>query len=147
MRALLAALLIGLVFGVADVGEPLENAMKLARNKLRDHPASGQIVLVAIDDRSLAEFGAGAVERKPTRRAARPRPRRRARSIHVDARASDAGASADAARLEASLAAARGRVTAARALLDRPLSERSAIEPPARFARHARLVNTNLYEW
>src|SRR5687768_10761785 len=57
-KALLIALLVGLVFGVTQVGEPLEHAMQVARNKLRSHPASGQIVLVAIDDRSINELGA-----------------------------------------------------------------------------------------
>ena len=121
--------------------------MKLARYKLRDHPASGQIVLVAIDDHSLAEFGpapwngsriAELIDR--TRAAG-------ARNIHVDAELPTPGASADAVRLETSLAAARGHVTLPARFSIGRLSERRAIEPPAQFARHARLVNTNLYEW
>ena len=63
--ALLAALLMGLAFGQFIIAEPLENAMKLARNKLRDLSASGQVVLVAIDDRTLAEFGAAPWSGRP----------------------------------------------------------------------------------
>ena len=146
MKALLTALIVGLVFGQFIIAEPLENAMKLARNKLRDHAASGQIVLVAIDDRSLAEFGAAPwsgsriADLLDRVRAANPR------TVHLDAALPGQGASRDAARLEASLAAFRTPVTLpARFSIDR-LSERRAIEPPARFARHAQLVNTNLYE-
>ncbi len=146
MKALLAALLVGLVFGAFTVAEPLENAMKLARIKLRDHPASGQIVLVAIDDRSLAEFGAAPwsgtriAELLDRVRSAGPR------NVHVDVALPGAGESADSARLEASLSALDGRVSLpARFSIDR-LSARHAIVPEARFARHASLVNTNLYE-
>lgn len=146
LKALLAALIIGLVFGQFIVAEPLENAMKLARNKLRDHAVSGQVVLVAIDDRSLAEFGSAPwsgsriAELLDRVRAANPD------SVHLDAALPGQGPSLDATRLEASLAAFRTPVTLpARFSIDR-LSERRAIEPPARFTRHARLVNTNLYE-
>ena len=120
--------------------------MKLARIKLRDHPPSGQIVLVAIDDRSLAEFGAAPwsgtriAELLDRVRAANPR------AVHLDTALPGEGASSDAARLEASLAAFDAPVTLpARFSIDR-LSERRAIVPPPRFARHAQLVNTNLYE-
>jgi EAL domain-containing protein (putative c-di-GMP-specific phosphodiesterase class I)/CHASE2 domain-containing sensor protein len=146
LKALFAALLIGLAFGQFIIAEPLENAMKLARNKLRDHPVSGQIVLVAIDDRSLAEFGSAPwsgsriAELLDRVRAARPR------AVHLDAALPGQAPSRDAVRLEASLAAFTTPVTLpARFSIDR-LSERRSIEPPARFARHAQLVNTNLYE-
>ncbi|HEY0326429.1 MAG TPA: CHASE2 domain-containing protein, partial [Allosphingosinicella sp.] len=146
LKALLTAFLIGLAAAFLHLGDPLENAMKLARIKLRDHPPSGQIVLVAIDDRSLAEFGAAPwsgtriAELLDRVRAANPR------AVHLDTALPGEGASSDAARLEASLAAFDAPVTLpARFSIDR-LSERRAIVPPPRFARHAQLVNTNLYE-
>lgn len=53
-RLLWIALAIGLLFGTG-LGRPLENQLRDFRNLVNRHPASGDIVLVAIDDRSLAE--------------------------------------------------------------------------------------------
>ncbi len=57
MWILLLAGAIGLVIGSLTLLSPLEEMTKLASNRLRLHPASGHIVLVAVDDRSLAELG------------------------------------------------------------------------------------------
>jgi EAL domain-containing protein (putative c-di-GMP-specific phosphodiesterase class I)/CHASE2 domain-containing sensor protein len=46
-----------LVFGLLGIGELPEDMLRTSRNKLHMHPASGDIVLVAIDDRSLSEIG------------------------------------------------------------------------------------------
>jgi len=46
-----------LVFGLLGIGELPEDILRTSRNKLHSHPASGDIVLVAIDDNSLREFG------------------------------------------------------------------------------------------
>ncbi|HET6942652.1 MAG TPA: CHASE2 domain-containing protein, partial [Sphingomicrobium sp.] len=46
-----------LVFGLINFGEPAENMLRVARNSLHVHKASGDIALVAIDDRSLREIG------------------------------------------------------------------------------------------
>jgi CHASE2 domain-containing sensor protein len=47
----------GLIFGITGFGAPLEDALRVARNALHSQPASGEIVLVAVDDRSLLELG------------------------------------------------------------------------------------------
>lgn len=57
MGSLLLAAAIGLVVGSLTLLSPLEAVMKVAGNRLGLHPASGQIVLVAVDDRSMAELG------------------------------------------------------------------------------------------
>jgi diguanylate cyclase len=46
-----------LVFGLINFGEPIEDMLRVARNSLHVHEASGDIVLVAIDDPSLREVG------------------------------------------------------------------------------------------
>ena len=46
-----------LVFGLIQFGEPAEDLLRVARNSLHVHKASGDIVFVAIDDRSLREVG------------------------------------------------------------------------------------------
>ncbi|VWX46461.1 EAL domain-containing protein [Novosphingobium sp. 9U] len=52
-RIVISALLIGAVCGVLGVTVPLEDLFIAARTKLRSENASGQIVIVKIDDRSL----------------------------------------------------------------------------------------------
>jgi EAL domain-containing protein (putative c-di-GMP-specific phosphodiesterase class I)/CHASE2 domain-containing sensor protein len=46
-----------LVFGLINFGEPFEDMLRVARNSLHVHKASGDIVLVAIDDPSLRAIG------------------------------------------------------------------------------------------
>ena len=50
--------LIGLIFGLIGFGEIAENGrLRVARNNLHHHKASGEIVVVDIDDASLKMFG------------------------------------------------------------------------------------------
>lgn len=49
--------LIGLIFGAIEFGHPLESVLQVVRDRVRSQPASGEIVVVAIDDRSIAEVG------------------------------------------------------------------------------------------
>lgn len=56
-RILLWSTIAGLIFGAVSLGAPLEGALRSNRNKLHKHNASGDIVVVAIDDRSLRELG------------------------------------------------------------------------------------------
>jgi EAL domain-containing protein (putative c-di-GMP-specific phosphodiesterase class I)/CHASE2 domain-containing sensor protein len=53
VRLLFWTTLAGLLFGLAEFGAPVENVLHVARNKARERPASGQIVLVAVDDRTI----------------------------------------------------------------------------------------------
>lgn len=57
LRLLFLATLVGLAFGAIGFGEPLEDYLLMLRNNARSHEASGDIVLVAIDDKSLKELG------------------------------------------------------------------------------------------
>lgn len=144
-KALLLALLVGLVVGTAQVGQPLENAMQVARNKLRSHPGSGTIVLVAIDERSIAEIGPTPWSGARLASLARRVDAAGARRIHVDVDLRNVGSAPEAAQLEAALAASTADILLpARFSIDPVSGARSAIEPPARFARHGRMVNTNL---
>ena len=56
-RILLWSCLAGLIFGTIQAGVPLEEKLRDVRNEVRQHPVSGDITLVAIDDRSLNELG------------------------------------------------------------------------------------------
>ena len=58
MRILLIwALISGLLFGLAEFGEPLDDLFRAIRNKARDHNASGQVVVIGIDSLAQQESG------------------------------------------------------------------------------------------
>ena len=56
-KLLLWTAVAALVFGLIGLGEVPEDALRVARNSFHTHKASGDIVLVAIDDKSLREVG------------------------------------------------------------------------------------------
>lgn len=56
-RILLWACLASLIFGALEAGAPIEDLLRDVRNEMRTQPASGDIVLISIDDRSLEETG------------------------------------------------------------------------------------------
>ncbi|GGE73852.1 hypothetical protein GCM10011404_02920 [Sphingomonas prati] len=43
-----------ILFGLLQAGAPLEHMLRFLRDRVRDHPVSGQIVVVAIDDRTMS---------------------------------------------------------------------------------------------
>src|ERR1700761_2045363 len=57
LRILAAAICISLLCGAINILGPLELSASITRAKLRSHPPSGQVVLVAIDDQSVNGFG------------------------------------------------------------------------------------------
>lgn len=57
VRTLVWATIIAVLFGVLELGAPIEDYARMARNTLRRHPPSGDIVIVAIDDASANAFG------------------------------------------------------------------------------------------
>ena len=56
-RLLLWAAVVGLLFGLFAVPNPLEDGLRIVRNRLHYHRASGDIVLVKIDNESLQQVG------------------------------------------------------------------------------------------
>ena len=48
---------LGLLFGLIGFGEIAEDWLRVARNNAHPNQASGQIVIVGIDDKSLREIG------------------------------------------------------------------------------------------
>ena len=56
-RMLAITLLLALLFGLAGMGEPLEDGLRVARNRSAPVAASGEIVVIKIDDASQREFG------------------------------------------------------------------------------------------
>ena len=149
LRRLTFTVLVGLFVGFTHLLEPVELVLEAARIRLDERQASGTIALVAIDDRTVAEFGpppwnggllASLIER--TRDLG-------ARSIHIDAELPADPQAPDAGRLEAALESVKGRVTLpTRVSVDEMTSRRTEYLPPPRFSRYATLVNTNFrVEW
>ena len=56
-RMLAWAVVLGLIFGLIGAGEYPEDRLRVVRNHINKHPASGQIVLVGVDEKSLREIG------------------------------------------------------------------------------------------
>ena len=56
-RLLLWAAVVGLLVGLFAVPNPLEDGLRTARNKFHRHNASGDIVLIKIDNESLQQVG------------------------------------------------------------------------------------------
>ena len=56
-RMLAISLVLSLLFGLVGMGEPLENVLRVARNKANPVAASGDIVVATIDDASQAVHG------------------------------------------------------------------------------------------
>ena len=56
-RLLLIVAVVGLIFGGFGLGEPLEDVLRTGRNSLHWHKASGDIVLVKIDNESVRQIG------------------------------------------------------------------------------------------
>ena len=56
-KLLLWTAVASLIFGLIGLGEVPEDMLRAARNSLHTHKASGDIVFVAIDDKSLREVG------------------------------------------------------------------------------------------
>lgn len=57
LKLLLWTAIAGLIFGLVGFGQLAEDTLRTGRNSLHKHAASGDIVLVAIDDKSLREAG------------------------------------------------------------------------------------------
>jgi EAL domain-containing protein (putative c-di-GMP-specific phosphodiesterase class I)/CHASE2 domain-containing sensor protein len=55
-RLIAWSLLVALIFGLTDLGGPIDDMMRTGRNVVQKRPASGDIVVIAIDDPSLAKL-------------------------------------------------------------------------------------------
>ena len=56
-KLLLWTAIAGLIFGLIGFGEVAEDWLRVARNSFHMHKASGQLVIVKIDDKSLSKIG------------------------------------------------------------------------------------------
>ncbi len=135
---------LAILAGLFTILSPLEDVMKIARNRLLQHPASGQIVLVAVDDRSLAQLGLQTWPRSYSAQLIAKLRRAGARRVILDADTSRPESAVGDRALQAELIAARPRVwLTARSFFDEISSSRFDRLPMPRFAAHANIANDN----
>ncbi|WP_380872481.1 hypothetical protein ACFB49_34140 [Sphingomonas sp. DBB INV C78] len=126
--------------------EPLEFAGKTVRAKMHSGPASGQFVVVGIDDLSLAEIGPWPWPRARLGEIVTRLREAKAKHIHLGVDLFAAGTPADDAKLEAALRASRGLVSLpGRLSVDMVSGAEADSRPIARFSQYARTANTNLW--
>ena len=51
------AIVIGFLFGLIGAGEYVEDRLRVVRNHINERPASGDIVLVAVDEKTVRAIG------------------------------------------------------------------------------------------
>ncbi|HEY9553558.1 putative bifunctional diguanylate cyclase/phosphodiesterase [Allosphingosinicella sp.] len=102
--------LLGLFLLLSGAGTGLDQLLRNMRDGIRSHPASGEIHIVEIDARSLAEFGKWPLPRRIHAAAIDRLHRAGARSIAFDVDFSATSRPAEDDRLAAALERARGSV-------------------------------------
>ena len=144
MWILLLATVLGLLAGSLTLLNPLDDVLKVARNRLRLHPASGQFVLVATDDRSLAQLGFQTWPRIYDAQLVEKLRLAGARRIILDGDTSQPDTAASDRALERALIAAQPKVwLTARSFIDEVSTRRFDSVPLKKFADHTNLANDN----
>ncbi|MGS1017405.1 EAL domain-containing protein [Allosphingosinicella humi] len=143
---LVAALCVGILCGVLGALSPIEAGLHIMRNKLRGHPVSGDIVIVAIDDSSVAEFGQIPWPRSRLAQVVDRVREAGARRIYIEADVSTPASAEEDLALESALGAGKPQqmLLQHRFSIDPVSGSRLDSPPLERFARHGQAVNTNL---
>jgi EAL domain-containing protein (putative c-di-GMP-specific phosphodiesterase class I)/CHASE2 domain-containing sensor protein len=145
LKILAAAICIALLCGGMNLLGPLELFANIARARLRTHPPSGQMVVVAIDEQSTNAFGATPWPRQRYAELIRRLHAAGARRIGIDALAWGEDSPAGDDQFERALADADGSVVLPVRMTSDSLTARNTVDLPAnRFRRHAQIASTNL---
>jgi EAL domain-containing protein (putative c-di-GMP-specific phosphodiesterase class I)/CHASE2 domain-containing sensor protein len=142
-RILLWACLIGMIFGVIELGLPLEEFLRAQRNQLHPRDASGEIVLIAIDDRSLQEIGRYPWPRRQLADVALKLDKLGARRIFFDILVTDRTDRADDAALADAMSSLGGRAVLPVAFgSDAATGEQIELYPLPQFTEGVHLAHT-----
>jgi EAL domain-containing protein (putative c-di-GMP-specific phosphodiesterase class I)/CHASE2 domain-containing sensor protein len=147
-KLLLWTAVAGLIFGLIGAGEVLEDALRVARNSFHEHNASGQIVVIKVDDQALHQYGNWPWPRRSQALLVDRLSAARANRIFYDINFSFASNPADD-RAFANAIERSGRVTLLTRYRIGP-SGGTAVNslPLPQFSRHARLgVGSVEYNW
>ena len=147
MRILLIwAVISGLLFGLAEFGEPLDDLFRMVRNRARDHNASGQVVVVGIDNLAQQESGTWPWSASDYATMIDNLGKAGAKRIFFDFPLDGLTRDAGTADLISALKRNRGKVYLAADFSDYPSNgKRYALIPPLELRRYARLINTNVW--
>jgi EAL domain-containing protein (putative c-di-GMP-specific phosphodiesterase class I)/CHASE2 domain-containing sensor protein len=145
-RILLWCTLASLIFGVIEFGQPLDDLFRTIRNKPRLHAASGDIVVVGFDDRSLDRLQKWPWPRRYYADLAEKLSALGAKSIYFDL---DLSSNSDA-RNDRAFATALARVgpkvtLATRFVVDPVTGSRTDNLPLPEFRRHTKLAHINVW--
>lgn len=144
LKILLWSLAASLLFGLIEMGEPLEHALRIGRNQLHKDAPSGEVVIVAIDDRSLSRVGRWPWPRSETARLTERLTALGARRIFLDLEFTAPSNRAGDRRLAEALAQTKpNAILAARFVIDPLSGTRRDIQPIASLRQHAELANIN----
>lgn len=146
MRILLIwALVSGLLFGLAEFGEPLDDIFRIARNKMREHNASGQVVVVGIDSVAQQELGDWPWPAERYATMVRRLGDAGVRSINFDFPVNVAKDSEGMTSLVEAMGALDGKVhIAANFAPENVEDQKTQLLPPPQLRNVAHLINTNV---
>ncbi len=141
-------LVLALVFGALNLGEPLEDILRSARNKAHEQPVSGDIVLVEVDEKSLQQIDNWPWPRATQAKVIDAIDRLEPRKILVDILYTGPGGPSDDRALANTLERS-GKVTlAAQTRLGYLEGKQNNGLPLATFAKHAKVASIAWeYNW
>ncbi|MDP9413825.1 MAG: EAL domain-containing protein [Pseudomonadota bacterium] len=149
LRLFMWVAFLGLMFGAIDFGEPLEDGMRATRNALHQRQPSGDIVVVAIDDRSLVGLEKWPWPRRYHAQLAENLHRLGAKRIIFDIDFSRKSNPRDDHILAQTFARLGKKVTLPVQVVTDSISDsRTELHPVAQFGTHVSLANVNVrYNW
>jgi diguanylate cyclase len=145
LKILTWATMIGLICGVINFGEPFEIMLRGLRNRMAPREASGQIVVIAIDDESLAAVDKWPLPRRYHARIIDRLNELSAKQILFDINFSGRSNPIDDGLFEQSLANAHGKVTLAVMRTIDPITGKvRSLTTIPEFGEHAQLASINV---
>lgn len=138
-RTLLWIAIAGLMFGVLGLGEILEDVLRTGRNSLHPHKASGDIVIVKIDNESLRRVGRWPWPRRQHAKLVDVLSEAGAKRIFIDLQLYGTSNPADDRQLAEALKRSNRVVLAARGSSAPNSGPMSDAPPLSLFATHAQL--------
>ncbi len=140
LRIALLAVVIGAICGLIELPLPAEDAYRAVRAELRSRPAPDDIVVIALDDATLAELGGEMPDRFQYAQMVRNVFAAGAERMVFDKAFADPESEAGDAAFAKVLAENKGRVWLGTApFIDNGLQRSEALVPVSKFREHALL--------
>lgn len=147
-RLLLWAAVVSILFGLLGVDEIPDDFSRVARNNLHQERASGQIVFVGIDDKSLKQIGRWPWDRATQGKLIEQAKSAGAERVFVDLIYDSRGTAQEDAALERTLATYEGITLADRSAVGVFADMRSTTPILERFSRHTSTASITVrYNW